>query len=81
MLLASVKYLDIDLRCIRCPCDVGKIMVVSEFISLNICDRAACDVVYTQLYVLRIHSRHRILDLHEGTCAGGDVKEREGCYL
>ena len=52
VLLASVKNLDEHLGCVRSPCDVGQISVISEVFSLDIQRLAACKVIYSQLNVL-----------------------------
>ena len=77
VLLASVKNLDEHLGCVRSPCDVGQISVISEVFSLDIHRLAACQIIYSQLNVLRIHSGHRIFDLPERSCPCGDVQKRE----
>ena len=78
VLLASVKNLDEHLGCVRSPCDVGQISVISEVFSLDIYSLAACKVIYSQLNVLRIHSGHRVFDLPERAGPCGDVQQREG---
>ena len=81
MLLTSVKDLDVDHACVRCPCNIGEISVISEIINLCIYGFSGSDVIDSQLHVFRIHSCHRVFDLFERTCTGGNVQKREGRYL
>ena len=77
MLLAAVQHLHEDLVSVRCPADVGQILVISEVVYLKIYALAGHEVIDSHLNVFRVHSGHRIFDFLEASCPGGDVQERE----
>ena len=77
MLLASVENLHKELCSVRCPCDVGQVTVISEVLSLEVYGLAGEEVIDSDLYVFRVHSGHRVLDVLEASGSGGDVQEWE----
>ena len=77
VLLAAVKYLYKNLVTLWSPAYIRKVLVVSEVVSLDVYSSAGCHVIYSETYVFRVHSGHRVLDLLEASGPGGDVQKRE----
>ena len=77
--LCPVQNLHEDVPAVRRPGNVGQILVISEIVGLEIDCGIFGKIIDADADILGIHTSHRVLQVHERACTGGDVQKRKIC--